>query len=209
MIEKYPKPSIVEFNKLLGAIVKMKHYAIVASKYKRIELLGVSHNLGVEPSAVTFSTLINGLCNQSNISEAVCMFDEMTERGYQPDLIYLRGCVRPCNELLLFNDAKVLGFAFSINVSFDEGYTPPNSNRREEILRRKLLEYLDCVAQFVDPSTVNKHIMIDLGTDNNKINWALKDKQEFIDIIETIYRGARKGRGLVIAPKDYSTKYRY
>ena len=30
-----------------------------------------------------------------------------------------------------------------------------------------------------------------------------------IDIIETIYRGARKGRGLVISPKDYSTKYKY
>ncbi|GLJ55070.1 hypothetical protein SUGI_1182080 [Cryptomeria japonica] len=44
---------------------------------------------------------------------------------------------------------------------------------------------------------------------NNKINWALKDKQEFIDIVETVYRGARKGRGLVISPKDYSTKYRY
>nr|GEV87506.1 thioredoxin-like protein YLS8 [Tanacetum cinerariifolium] len=33
--------------------------------------------------------------------------------------------------------------------------------------------------------------------------------EEFIDIVETVYRGARKGRGLVIAPKDYSTKYRY
>jgi hypothetical protein len=33
--------------------------------------------------------------------------------------------------------------------------------------------------------------------------------QEFIDIVETIYRGARKGRGLVVSPKDYSTKYRY
>jgi hypothetical protein len=30
-----------------------------------------------------------------------------------------------------------------------------------------------------------------------------------IDIIEVVYRGARKGRGLVISPKDYSTKYRY
>ncbi|PPD76761.1 hypothetical protein GOBAR_DD26316 [Gossypium barbadense] len=71
----------------------------------------------------------------------------------------------------------------------------------EGILMRKHFEYLDCVAQFVDPSTMiffrNKHIMIDLGTDNNKINWALKDKQEFIDIIETVYRGARKGRGLI------------
>ena len=56
----------------------------------------------------------------------------------------------------------------------------------------------------------NKHIMIDLGTgNNNKINWALEDKQEMIDIIETMYRGARKGRGLVVSPKDYSTKYRY
>lgn len=56
----------------------------------------------------------------------------------------------------------------------------------------------------------NKHIMIDLGTgNNNKINWPLEDKQEMIDIIETVYRGARKGRGLVVSPKDYSTKYRY
>ena len=69
--------------------------------------------------------------------------------------------------------------------------------------------------ELYDPCTVmfffrNKHIMIDLGTgNNNKINWALTDKQEFINIVETVYRGARKGRGLVISPKDYSTKYRY
>lgn len=56
----------------------------------------------------------------------------------------------------------------------------------------------------------NKHIMIDLGTgNNNKINWPISDKQELIDIIETVYRGASKGRGLVVAPKDYSTRYKY
>jgi DIM1 family U5 snRNP protein len=56
----------------------------------------------------------------------------------------------------------------------------------------------------------NKHIMIDLGTgNNNKINFVITDKQEMIDIIETVYRGARKGRGLVVSPKDYSTKYKY
>ncbi|KAL8273293.1 hypothetical protein Esti_002794 [Eimeria stiedai] len=98
--------------------------------------------------------------------------------------------------------------------------------------------------ELYDPVTVmffyrNKHMMIDLGTgNNNKINWAMNNKQELIDIIECIYRGARKvtqqqkphramrlpvdtacssvclyaaalGRGLVISPKDYSTKYRY
>jgi DIM1 family U5 snRNP protein len=73
----------------------------------------------------------------------------------------------------------------------------------------------------------NKHMMCDFGTgNNNKLNWVLEDKQELIDIIETIYKGAKKGRGLVISPKgrrvvywqaawqrlmdlDYSTRYRY
>ena len=69
--------------------------------------------------------------------------------------------------------------------------------------------------ELYDPCTTmffyrNKHIMIDLGTgNNNKINWAMEDDQEFIDIVETVFRGARKGRGLVVSPKDYSTKYRY
>ncbi|KAK6828085.1 mitosis protein DIM1-domain-containing protein [Apiospora arundinis] len=56
----------------------------------------------------------------------------------------------------------------------------------------------------------NKHIMVDCGTgNNNKINWVLEDKQELIDITETVYKGAKKGRGLVVSPKDYSTRYRY
>ncbi|KAK2830146.1 hypothetical protein Q5P01_018077 [Channa striata] len=58
--------------------------------------------------------------------------------------------------------------------------------------------------ELYDPCTVmfffrNKHIMIDLGTgNNNKINWTIEDKQEMIDIVETVYRGARKGRGSFI-----------
>ena len=63
--------------------------------------------------------------------------------------------------------------------------------------------------ELYDPCTVmfffrNKHIMIDLGTgNNNKINWAMNNKQEFIDIVEVVYRGARKGRGLVVSPKGW------
>ena len=56
----------------------------------------------------------------------------------------------------------------------------------------------------------NKLIMVDLGSgNNNKLNFVLEDKQELIDIIETVYRGAKRGRGLVVSPKDYSTRYRY
>ena len=55
-----------------------------------------------------------------------------------------------------------------------------------------------------------KHAQVDLGTgNNNKINWAMEEKAEFVDIVEVVYRGARKGRGLVVSPKDYSTRYRY
>jgi U5 snRNP protein, DIM1 family len=69
--------------------------------------------------------------------------------------------------------------------------------------------------ELYDPVTVmfffrNKHMMVDLGTgNNNKINWALTDKDEFITLVECVYLGARKGKGLVISPKDYSTKYKY
>ena len=61
--------------------------------------------------------------------------------------------------------------------------------------------------ELYDPVTLmfffrNKHMMCDFGTgNNNKLNWVLEDKQELIDIVETIYRGAKKGRGLVVSPK--------
>ena len=69
--------------------------------------------------------------------------------------------------------------------------------------------------ELYDPCTVmfffrNRHIMVDFGPgNNNKLNFLISDKQEIIDIIETVYRGARKGKGLVVSPKDYSSKYKY
>ncbi|KIM60250.1 hypothetical protein SCLCIDRAFT_16365 [Scleroderma citrinum Foug A] len=61
--------------------------------------------------------------------------------------------------------------------------------------------------ELYDPCTVmffhrNKYIMIDLWLVMVIIrNWAMDNKQELIDIIETVYRGASKGRGLVVSPK--------
>lgn len=69
--------------------------------------------------------------------------------------------------------------------------------------------------ELYDPVTVmfffrKKHIQVDLGTgNNNKINFVINSKEELIAIIEKVYQGARRGRGIVISPKDYSTRYNY
>ena len=56
----------------------------------------------------------------------------------------------------------------------------------------------------------NKHMMCDFGTgNNNKINWVLDNKREMEMILTVIWQGARKGRGLVNCPKDYSTRHAY
>ena len=56
----------------------------------------------------------------------------------------------------------------------------------------------------------NKHILIDTGTgNNNKIIFDIGSTQEYIDIIETVYSGAKKGKGMILSPKDYSTKWKY
>eukprot|EP00835_Amoeboradix_gromovi_P005994 NODE_632_length_5775_cov_0.216702.p4 type:complete len:143 gc:universal NODE_632_length_5775_cov_0.216702:4087-4515(+) len=69
--------------------------------------------------------------------------------------------------------------------------------------------------ELIDPFCImvffrNQHIKIDLGTgNNNKINFVINDKQELIDILELCYRGAYKGKGLVVSNKDYSSKFEY
>ncbi|ORY16737.1 mitosis protein DIM1-domain-containing protein [Clohesyomyces aquaticus] len=89
--------------------------------------------------------------------------------------------------------------------------------------------------ELYDPCSVlffwrNKHMLCDFGTgkskfhlfyfiliyaltvpqgNNNKLNFPTTNKQELIDIIETIYRGAKKGHGLVVSPKDYSFRHKY
>ncbi|KAI7898281.1 mitosis protein DIM1-domain-containing protein [Cokeromyces recurvatus] len=101
------------------------------------------------------------------------------------------------DEILYSIAEKVKNFAVIYLVDITE---VPDFNKMYEL-------YDPCTTMFFFR---NKHIMVDLGTgNNNKINWALDDKQEMIDLIEIVYRGARKGRGLVVSLKDYSTKYKY
>lgn len=80
------------------------------------------------------------------------------------------------DEVLANIAEKVKNFAVIYLVDIDE---VPDFNGMYEIFDA-------CTTMFFYR---NKHIMVDLGTgDNNKINWAMTDKQELIDIIEIVYR---------------------
>lgn len=101
------------------------------------------------------------------------------------------------DEVLYSIADKVSNFAVIYLVDISE---VPDFNKMYEL-------YDPCTTMFFFR---NKHIMIDLGTgDNNKINWPLNNKQELLDIVEVVYKAAKKGRGLAVSPKDYSTKYKY
>ena len=105
-------------------------------------------------------------------------------------------CMRQDEVLFKIAD-KVRNFAVIYLVDLDE---VKDFNKMYELYDR-------CTIMFFFR---NKHMMIDLGTgNNNKVNFLVEDKQEVIDILETVYKGARKGRGLVISPRDYSTRLAY
>ncbi|KAB2037900.1 hypothetical protein ES319_D03G107100v1, partial [Gossypium barbadense] len=76
----------------------------------------------------------------------ICIYERLCELTWSAILLYMRPNVW---RLLLqqFRAKKSACIIFDI-----QGYAPTNSDRREGVLKRKHLEYLDCVAQFYDPS---------------------------------------------------------
>ncbi|XP_019056241.1 PREDICTED: pentatricopeptide repeat-containing protein At1g12300, mitochondrial-like [Tarenaya hassleriana] len=116
MVQSRPVPSIVDFTKLLSAIMKMKRYDVVISLCKKMELLGVSHDiyslnvlincfshspqvflglsvvgkilkLGYKPNVVTYNILAHGFCIHGKISAALSLVDQMVEEGYKPNVV--------------------------------------------------------------------------------------------------------------------------
>ncbi|KAF2618177.1 hypothetical protein F2Q68_00042441 [Brassica cretica] len=118
MIESRPRPTVIDFNRLFTALARTKQSDLVLDLCKQMELQGIAHNiytlsivincfcrrrklgfafsvmgkmlkLGYEPGTVTFSTLINGLCLQGRVSEAVDFVDRMVGMKVIPNLIIL------------------------------------------------------------------------------------------------------------------------
>ena len=55
-------PSIIEFGKILGSLVKMKHFPTAISLSKQMEAKGI------EPNLVTLSILINCFCHMGQMA---------------------------------------------------------------------------------------------------------------------------------------------
>jgi DIM1 family U5 snRNP protein len=109
---------------------------------------------------------------------------------------------------------RVKNFAVIYLCDIDQAGAHPPSLRGSHADRLQVPDF-NAMYELYDPCSImfffrNKHIMCDFGTgNNNKLNWVLEDKQELIDIVETVYRGAKKVRGQVVSPKDYSTRHKY
>ncbi|XP_030443728.1 pentatricopeptide repeat-containing protein At1g12300, mitochondrial-like [Syzygium oleosum] len=114
MIRLNPLPSTPIFIQLLGAAVRMKHYAIAIHMIERMDSMAISRNLyvlsilinclshmkmsdpgfsvltkmfklGVEPSVVTLNTLLNGLCEEGKTARALTLVEEMWGKGFKVD----------------------------------------------------------------------------------------------------------------------------
>ncbi|XP_016747363.1 pentatricopeptide repeat-containing protein At1g62680, mitochondrial-like [Gossypium hirsutum] len=81
MIEQLPKRSIVEFTKLLVALVRMRRYATVVSLCSQMELLGVSHN------DYSFNILINCFCQLGGIDSGFSVLVKMLKLDVKPDVV--------------------------------------------------------------------------------------------------------------------------
>jgi len=79
-------------------------------------------------------------------------------------------------------------------------------------------EVPECVQEFqvTEPMATlfffrGKLLPLDLGAGGRQkgITWVVSGRQEFIELVEAVCRGAQQGRDFIVAPKDYSMSFRY
>ena len=116
MLRSSPLPSVIDFCKLMGVVVRMERPDVVISLYQKMEMRRIPRDIytmnilikcfcscsklpfalstfgkltkhGFHPDIVTFNTLLHGLCLEDRISEALALFDQMVEMKCTPDAI--------------------------------------------------------------------------------------------------------------------------
>ncbi|KAJ1438693.1 Tetratricopeptide-like helical domain superfamily [Sesbania bispinosa] len=83
-----PTPSTLEFNKILGSLVKLKRYPTAISLSHQMEFSGIA------PDLVALITLLNCFCQLYQINFSFSVLGKIFKRGYQPDTITLTTLMR-------------------------------------------------------------------------------------------------------------------
>ncbi|KAK7255120.1 hypothetical protein RIF29_28523 [Crotalaria pallida] len=82
MRERGCEPDLVSFNTLINA--RMKSGAMVPNL--AMQLLNEVRRSRVRPDIITYNTLISACSRESNLEEAIAIFDDMVNNNCQPDL---------------------------------------------------------------------------------------------------------------------------
>ncbi|KAL3524515.1 hypothetical protein ACH5RR_017349 [Cinchona calisaya] len=113
MRERGCEPDLVSFNTLINARLKSEPL----SPNIALELLNEVRRSGIRPDIITYNTLISACSRESNLEEAVKVFDDMEVNKCQPDLwtynamISVFGrCGLPGKAERLFKDLESKGF---------------------------------------------------------------------------------------------------
>ncbi|KRH48603.1 hypothetical protein GLYMA_07G100300v4 [Glycine max] len=96
-------PPIIQFGKILGSIMKMKHYPTVVFLSKQMELKAIVPNL------VTLNILINCFCHLGQINLTFSVLSKILKLGYQPNTITLTTFA--CN---IFSEMPVKGISANV-----------------------------------------------------------------------------------------------
>ncbi|XVF30357.1 hypothetical protein REPUB_Repub16aG0050300 [Reevesia pubescens] len=81
MLHNRPRASIVEFSRLFGVIIRMKHYALVISLHNQLELFGVSVDV------FSINILIDCFCRLGKIDFGFSLFGKLLKLSFRPDVI--------------------------------------------------------------------------------------------------------------------------
>ncbi|KAL0377006.1 UNVERIFIED_CONTAM: putative pentatricopeptide repeat-containing protein, mitochondrial [Sesamum calycinum] len=97
MLIMRPQPSVVDFNKLLAAVVKMKQYSVA------LNLFDEMHQLGTPANEYTLTIVINCYCLLNRVDFGFAILGSFLKRGCEPNVTTFNTLIKG-----LFLDDKVI-----------------------------------------------------------------------------------------------------
>ena len=114
MLSMRHRPPIIEFNKILGSLVKINHYPTAITSSGQCELRGIV------PDIVTFNIVINCYYHLGHLDLAFSVFAKILKMGYQPNTITLNTlmkvlCLNGEVDIALHFHDRVVALGFQLN----------------------------------------------------------------------------------------------